>query len=263
MDIILQLDAWIWGLALLAFMSVAWFVGRRVPLPIDRDKPESSSRIEDAAMALFGLLLAFCFAGAAGRYEARKGLLRDDAISIGDFATTASVLEEPLRTEIHAEVVRYVDQRLTFGRTRFDDEAMSGVLAEGRRLQDRMFTLVQRAVAEKNTPSIHTALLKGYNGMTMAHDQRLYGSQNHVPASIVVMLVILGVYAAFVLARMSGHGATPQPLMIRAFTYMALVSIVFTVTIDLEQPRRGMMRVSQVPMTDLRAALGGEWPGSR
>ncbi len=256
MDLLLDLGAWVWGLGLFASMSLAWFIGRKVPLHRERDKLEGTSRIEDGAMALFGLLLAFCFAGAASRYETRKGLLLDDSIAIGDFATTAYALEEPLRSELRAEVSRYVDQRLRFGQTLYGGAEMKTVLAEGRREHDRMFALVQRAVHEKNSPSIHAALMNGFNGMTMAHDKRYYGSYNHVPSTIVFMLVLFAMYASFVLARMSGVDASARTLVIRAFTYMTLVSIVFTVTIDLEQPRRGMMRVSQTPMLDLKASLG-------
>lgn len=255
MDLLLDLGAWVWGLALLALMSLAWFVGRKVPLHRDRDKLDGTSRIEDGAMALFGLLLAFCFAGAASRYETRKGLLLDDSIAIGDFATTAYALEEPVKSELRAEVIRYVEQRLRFGQLRFGSPEMTAVVAEGRRSHDRMFALVQRAVREKNSPSIHAALMNGFNGMTMAHDRRLYGAINHVPVTIVFMLVFFAMYASFVLARMSGSDASARTLRVRAFTYMSLVSIVFTVTIDLEQPRRGIMRVSQAPMQDLRAGL--------
>jgi hypothetical protein len=251
---ILELDAWLLGFALFVLMSLAWWAGSRMPFHANHDKPEGS-HIESAALALFGLLLAFCFAGAAARYEARKDFLLDDAVAIGDFATTASALEDPLKSELRAEVIRYVDQRLLYARTRFDDPAMPGLVAQARHHHDRLLELVRRAINEKNTPTIHAPLLNAYNGLTMSHDRRLYGSQNHVPATIIVMLVTLAIYASFVLARMSGQHACQRPIMARAFAYLALVSIVFVVTIDLDQPRRGMMRVSQIPMEDLRMSL--------
>ena len=91
--------------------------------------------------------------------------------------------------------------------------------------------------------------------MTKAHDERLYGTQNHVPLSIVGMLMTLAVYTSFILARMSGAEVKTSRLTVRALAYLILIAIVFTVTIDLEQPRRGMMRVSQAPMMDLLAGL--------
>ena len=41
----------------------------------------------------------------------------------------------------------------------------------------------------------------------------------------------------------------------RIFAYAMLVGMVFFVTIDLEQPRRGLLRVSQTPIEDLRSLL--------
>ena len=126
MDAILNFDARIWGLALFAVMSFAWLLGRHMLMDPDYDQPKTTSKIEEAGMALFGLLVAFCFAGAADRYEGRKALLLHDAISIGDFATTASTLQEPARTAIHNELVRYVEQRLAFGKIRFGGPEMPG-----------------------------------------------------------------------------------------------------------------------------------------
>ena len=261
MDFFVRLDSWLSATLFTALMVIAWWLGDRVRLiggrateePPDR-KP--STRIEDAALALFGLLLAFCFAGASARYEARKQVLLDDAMAIGGLATVAGLLDEPDRSAIQGELRVYVEQRLVFGTTPLDDPAMKGLLRDARASQGRMTALVSAAIARKNTPSVHPALVNALNGVGEAADRRLFRVREHVPGSIVLMLVLFGVFAAFTMGRLRDAEPSVPGSSARMVAYAALVGLVFFVTIDLEQPRRGLLRVSQAPMEELRSSLG-------
>lgn len=264
MDFFLEIDAWLSGILFYLLMLAAWYLGKILCRRIGPVDSEGSTRTEDAAFALFGLLLAFCFSGAAGRYEARKEYLRADAIAIGDFATTASALEEPAKSRIHSQLVDYVKQRLVFGQTRFDSAEMPGIIEGGRKIQNQILAEVQKVISGKNTPTLHTPLMNGFNGLTSAHDQRLYGVQNRVPGNIIMMLVFFGLYMAFATGRFGGSSKGIVS-WIRIGSHAALVALVFAVIIDLEQPRRGLLRVPQTPMQDLLLSLTGESanPGSR
>ncbi|MBS0418641.1 MAG: hypothetical protein JSR66_13085 [Proteobacteria bacterium] len=251
MNIFVQLDAWESALILAGLMILGWLVGVRARG--STPEPVSSTRIEDGGLALFGLLLAFCFSGAASRYEVRKELLRDDAIAIGDFATVSSVLEEPERSALNREIRTYVEQRLEFGPMRLDDPRMLQLIAEGRDTHARMLALVRHAIANKNTPTVHVPLLNAFNGVTSSHDKRLYGVRDHVTGSIVLMLVLFGIFTTFTLGRL--HDQRGRGSLFRISAYVCLVALVFYVTVDLEQPRRGLILVSQAPMQELLTAL--------
>ncbi len=253
MDFILQLDSLLLSLILFVLMFAFWWLGY-VKFSAHNHHGEST-RIEDASLALFGLLLAFCFAGAAGRYETRKALLKDDAIAIGGFATAASVLKEPINSQINAELVTYAKQRMVFGVARKTDPNAQEILDSGRESHSRILELVKKAIAENNTPTAHVALLNGYGNMTQAHDERYYGIQNQVPGSILLMLVIFALNASFVMGRFTPPGKTKTSGVVRIAIYIFLVVMVFDVTIDPEQPRRGFMLVSQAPMQDLLTSL--------
>lgn len=257
MELFIRLDGWLSAILFASLMVVGWQLGRLVRRRTSpaEDGKAPSTRIEDAGLGLFGLLLAFCFSGAAGRYEARKELLRDDAIAIGDFATTASILEDPDRADLNREIRTYVAQRMAFGPMRLDDPRMPALLEEGRASHARMGAIVRRAIAGKNSPTIHTPLLNGLNGLTSAHDKRLYGVRDHAAGSVVLMLVLFGVFTTFTMGRLHEQQENRRRSMFRVGTYIALVALVFFVIIDLEQPRRGILRVSQVPMQELLTSL--------
>ena len=97
--------------------------------------------------------------------------------------------------------------------------------------------------------------MNAFNAVTAAHDRRLYGVRNHVPGSIVLMQVVFGVFTTFTMGRLHDQHEKTAASLFRTGAYVVLVTLVFAVTIDLEQPRRGMMRVSQAPMEDVLSSL--------
>lgn len=259
MDIFLRLDSALSGVIFFALMLIGWWLGNRIRLKRGADL-EASTRIEDAGLALFGLLLAFCFSGAVGRYENRKALTREEAIAIGDFVTVAGGLKTVLGNEIKQKVIEYTRQRLVSYDLRMDNPLFANAIRKGRQLHGEIFSIVKKVVAENNTPTLHTPLMNGFNGLTKAHDQRYYAAFDQVPGGIVLLLVLFGFYSAFTIGRLStnvetrSHKASAS-LTAQAMLYSILVSLVFTTTIDLEQPQRGFLTVSRTPMTDLLHSL--------
>lgn len=252
MDIFVTQDAWLSALLFAALMFVGWGLGSLMR-KWGGNSPATSTRIEDGSLALFGLLLAFCFSGAAGRFEARKDLLQNDVVAIADFASVASMLEEPERHALLNELETYVQQRMAFGKIRLEDSKMPQLIEDGQKTQMRMLAIVRQAITHKNTPSIHTPLINAFNGLTAAHDHRLFGLRDHVNAHIVWMMVLFGVFTTFTMGRL--HEPSGKSGLFRIGSYIALVALVFFVTIDLEQPRRGLILLSQTPMLELSHSI--------
>lgn len=253
MDFFVALDAWQSALVFAGLMLAGWFLGTKMR---SADSGVSSStRIEDGSLALFALLLAFCFSGAASRYDTRKDLLSRDAVAIGELASVGSMLQNPDRQDLRNEIRRYVAQRIEFGPMRLDDPKMPQVIKEGRDSQERMLAIIRRAVANNDTPSVHAPLLNAFNAVTEAHDRRLFAVRDHVNGSIVMMLVFFGVFTTFTMGRLQDR--TGRGSLLKISSYIGLVALVFFVIMDLEQPRRGLILVSQVPMQELSQSLQG------
>src|SRR5262245_34580343 len=97
MRFVLQFDPALTATFFARRMALAWRVGIKVGNRSETDRV--FSRFDDGALALFGLVLAFDFAGASARYDARKKLVLAEATAIGDFTGTAVMLEEPQRNQ--------------------------------------------------------------------------------------------------------------------------------------------------------------------
>ncbi len=258
MSVILHVDAWKLGLLFIAVMLVVGWLGARTAPEVTAPDKSPNTRIADASIALFALLLAFSFSGAADRYEHRKGYLLDEAIAIGDFAATASMLDAPAKDEIRRELALYVKERITFGSVHLDAPEMKQVTARSRASQGRIQAIVRRIITAKDSPTLHTPLMNGFNGVTMTHDRALYGSQNQLSDTIIGLLVLFGCISAFLTGRFSGHAgraASSFASMRWIMLYSLLVGAVFTVTMDLEQPHRGIMRNSKASLVDVLASL--------
>ncbi len=258
MSVILHFDAWKLGLLFFVLMlGSGWLGAMSRPSAGDAAKGENT-RIPDASIALFALLLAFTFSGASDRYENRKGFLLDEAIAIGDFATTASMLESPEREQIRHELIDYVKERLAFGRVHIDSPEMEDVANRSREIQSNIQSILREVITAKKSTTIHTPLLNGFNGITMTHDKAFYGSRNQVSDTIILLLVTFGLISAFMTGRFGvsrDRSSRLLPSMTWIVVYTVLVTAVFTVIMDLEQPHRGVMKNSKVPLTDLLTAL--------
>lgn len=248
MRLLLSLDPAATAALFALLMVTAWrlgiWVGRR------SGTEQVLSRFDDGALALFGLVLAFSFAGAAGRFDSRKKLVLNEATAIGDFAGTIAVLAEPERSELARELRHYVALRLSYGHTRFDDPSMPELTAETRATQGRLGSVVERAIRTGNTTSVHNALITTWNATTTAHENRLQANADHIPGSVLIMLLVFGLFSTYTMGHLT-EGTRQAP----ALGYVAFVALVSWVTLDMETPRRGLLRVSQEPMAEIQAQL--------
>ena len=75
--------------------------------------------------SLYGLLLAFSFSGAAGRYDARKQLIVEEANAIGTAYLRVDLLPTETQPAMRAQFRNYVDSRLAVYRDFSDIETAS------------------------------------------------------------------------------------------------------------------------------------------
>lgn len=233
-------EALLYSLALVGLMLGGWELGIRYGHRAECETP-GTTRIDDAILALLGLLLAFSFSSAATKHEYRKQAAIAEASAIGDLAGAGTMLEEPARSTLARELREYVDLRLELSRIPYDDVAEVPLLRRTRALQLDVTRTIRQAIHDGNNPSIHTALIAALNETTTAFEKRRAGLRDHVPATVPLMLGVSALASAFCLGRIQGvarrreRGATAM--------FISLVALVLFVTLDLEQPRRGLVRV--------------------
>jgi len=245
-------EAWISATVLGAAMLLCSEIGRRFGARSRLTHPERRghhTRVEDAIFSILGLLLAFSFSAAAARFQLREQQVVHEATAIGDFTGAAGALAEPMRAELSGLARDYTQKRLEFARLKLDDPAQLEISRTTRELQSRLSEATYQAIRSGNTPSIHVALINALNGLVTAYEERLAGLRHHLPAPILLMITTFAILSALMLGRLNGLESRPDWLP--RIVFAALISLVVWVMLDLEQPRRGWVTVSETAMQEL------------
>jgi hypothetical protein len=244
--------------ALLAFggTTTAALVGARIGRNFHPQLTESARTqlfgIEASVVGLLALLLGFSFAMGAERYELRRKLVLDEANAIGtSWLRTATVADEA-GAEIRQLLSQYVDSRLAI--VRAGTAADRRTLLEASERLERQIWSRAAALAKQDPRSIPAGLLlQSLNEMIDLNTLRIGAARNHVPGIVLIALVVVAMLAmGWVGAGVSASGRRgTATLLILA----AMITFVITVIVDLDQPRIGLIRVSQAAMLDLQRTL--------
>ncbi len=232
-------------------MLAAWIAGKRMGERLPRSGGVKPSKFDDAAMALLGLLLAFAFGMSIAKHDQRRLAVVADSNAIGDFYTCASLLKEPVRTELLSVIRQYVQLRLDLVRGQLTSSDLERALAKFDRLHTQMTDLVRQAVSE-GTP-IAVSLTNTLNEVTSNQSSRLAAYRDRLPAGILLLLFACAVVTALLIGREQGAAGSRD--FAGTFCFILLVSIALYVTLDLNRPERGLIRVSQEPIERLLSSM--------
>jgi hypothetical protein len=243
--------AWLAAVALAAGMTACFALGWR----LERNRPRLAesewSGMVGLALTLLSLMLAFTFSTALGQHSQRREQLVDDTNAIGDFYTCASFLDEPERSQLLAVVRRYAEHRLRLANQHPDDAGVTRELATIAEMQAVMQHWVGQAVARGGPVVI--PLVNTLNGVTSHHAARLAAIRYRLPWSIVAVL-FFGALSASLVAGMQ-QGARGHLLAVSTAVFIVLVSMVVWVILDLDQPTRGVITISEEPLERLIANM--------
>src|SRR5271156_5184827 len=111
-EFLYQQDEFLITLAALALFIIAIEIGfrrgRAVREGLDDPTKSQLSTLQGAVIGLLALLLAFSFAMAEGRFDARQSLVVEEANAIGTAYLRSQLLPEPYRDEIKNSLRGYL-----------------------------------------------------------------------------------------------------------------------------------------------------------
>ncbi len=243
------------GLFLLA-AEAGFRLGRRRHEPADERTKGHLGSLQGALLGLLALMLGFTFAMAMGRFDARKSLVLDEANAIGTTALRARLLPEAQRGEILPLLRSYVDARLAFYDVGIDPVRLEETYSTAARLQEQLWQVAVR-LAQEDPRSVPAGLfVSSLNETIDLSEKRRQALDNHVPEPVLVVVIGLAAVALGFVGHACGLDGP------RRFASTALVSLlialVILVILDLDRPRRGVIRVSQASMIRLKHSLAGE-----
>ena len=246
----------IWAVLILTVGLVFLFleIGARIGLArvAKGTKADVSSAMVGATMGLLAFLMAFTFNAAAGRHEARRTLVMDEANAIERLWLRTDFLVEPYRSTARDLIKQYVDLRV---RATSGDIDVADALRQSSAIQERLWAQAVEIGSQKDAIAISMNLyVQALNEVFDLQVKRVtVGLRSRVARSIWVALALLLAAGMIMVGVQVGQSGSRN----RAIEIALAVSfsIVFFTIVDLDRPLEGLIDVSQQATIDLQQRI--------
>jgi uncharacterized protein (DUF2164 family) len=209
--------------------------------------------IESALLGLLALLLGFAFAMAITRFDVRKQVVMEEANDLQTTFLRAQLLRQPYQAESSRLLREYVDSRVAYYQAGADRQKIRDALERTSQLQIRLWTVAVAAVRYDSNEVTTGYYVQSLNGLIDDHTKRLAAMENHVPEFILLLLVFVATMSIGVTGYSAGLKRA-RLLVLRAILAI-LVAATLLVIVDLDRPRRGLIKVSEGGMLQLQQDL--------
>jgi hypothetical protein len=244
--------------ALLLFLGMLAMLeaGRRLGLGRRQHETDSDRSnfgvIEGAVFAVFGLLIAFTFSGAASRFNEKRMLIAQEVNAVQTAYLRLQLLPQEQRIALQELFRQYVDSRLESYRRMPDEQAAAAERANSEKLQKQIW---EHAVTATTLPGAHPdagwLLLPALNAMIDITTVRTMALQIHPPRTIYALLFGLGLVCSLFAGYRMASAQHRSWLHILGFT--VVVVVIAYVILDLEYLREGLIRIQTADQLLIKA----------
>ena len=214
---------------------------KRIPKESEGERG-SLGTIEGAVFALFGLVMAFSFSGAAARFNEKRMLIAEEVNTIETGYLRLQLVAQPAQPDLQELFRRYVDSRLETYRQLPSMQSAEKEMAKSKKIQEEIW---RDAVAATLLPNSHPdagkLLLPALNNMIDISTTRTMALQLHPPRGVYALLFGLGLICSLLAGYRMAIGQYRSWLHIFGFTVITV--IVVYVILDVEYPRSGLIRL--------------------
>jgi hypothetical protein len=247
-------------LTFLVIMEAAYRLGRRHESRSDDVIRTHVTALQSAVLGLLSLLLGFNFVMAVARFDARRTLIQEEVSAINTAHLRAQLLAPGERREATSLLRAYVATRVELTRAVDDSARIEAAIAAAAQIQRQLWAVVEGAVAQGSSAIAIAQFIQSANEVITVNDKRRAALDNHVPETVLDLLVgVAGVALGFIAY---GYGLTGRRRHGAAVIYATLIAVVLTVIVDLDRPRSGFIRVSDDAMIRMQETLGRETPSA-
>jgi hypothetical protein len=173
-----------------------------------------------------------------------------EANALGTAYLRADTIAEPQRGELKAALKEYTADRVIL-LSREGREQIEPLLAKVGGLHERMWRSAIKATQD-NAP-LMAVVLPPINEVIDLHSTHLAMARRHLP--VPIMALLLGTAAIGIGMIGFGNGRVGRRFSVLDSVYGAVLVIALWMTIDLDYPGTGLIRVSNLPVAETLAAM--------
>lgn len=247
------LPLWLFVLLFILLTFACYEIGYRIG---NRPKARGEPAEEGAAgvlvgsiLALMAFLLAVTMGMAGDRFDTRRGLVLQEATTIGTTYLRAGYLPEPAATELQAMLREYLPLRVTPS----DPEQLQANIRRSEELHTEMCALAEDVAREAGN-DVNALFIESLNDTIDLHTMRLTaGLYGRVPATILWLLIIGSALSLGLVGYSAGLAGKRSPVI--AGVLIFAMGTVLALVVDLDRPADGLIRTNQQPLIDLQESI--------
>jgi hypothetical protein len=221
-------------------------VTRSADEPFDRQV----GLVRTSTGALVAFLIGFAFSGAASRFIKRLDIIVNEANALSTAYLRADTIAEPQRSELKAALKEYTADRARL-LSREGRDQIEALLAKVGGLHERMWRSAINGT--RDDAPLMEVVLPPINEVIDLHATHLAMARRHLP--IPIMAVLLGTVAISVGMIGFGNGRVGRRFSLLDAVYGAVLAAALWMTIDLDYPGIGIIRVSNRAVVEALAAM--------
>jgi len=239
---------------LLAFMFLATEVGNRIGRRYQsRGLEKGTDLITSSLLTLLALLLGFTISMAEARYSLRIELLMQEANTIGTAYLRVGLMTQSLKVQVEDEIRDYLAARVEFYRAPPIAEQLAEISARTDRIEDMIWQRVRAHVQVNPRSSSSLLIVNSINEMFDSRSDQEILFHVRMPRSINHLLLLSSVLVVGLVSYSFGLAGYHR------FTFAALLNIIVALTmfvmLDLDRPRRGLIKIPTDGLVELQARL--------
>ena len=206
-------------------------------------------------LALMAFLLAVAMGMADDRFDTRRGLVLEQANSIGTTYLRAGYLPAPGNEDMRELLREYAPLMVATS----DLAVVEAHHAQALELERQMWSIIENIVIETGGSDVQSTFIESLNDTIDLHESRwVAGIYARVPPTVGLLLIGGSILAIGMLGY--GAGLTQKRSVISAVVTIVAFAAVITLVIDLDRPRDGFITVSQQPLFDVISQMGPPSP---
>ena len=246
---------------LLASMVGAMEAGYRIGLRRQASATESTRRhingIQASLLGVLALLLGFTFSLALQRFDSRSDAVVDEANAIGTAYLRTKLIPRAVGEPAAQLWQSYTDLRVQAGAVDLaHDSERQALDAKADRVLEALWGTAQRAIEAEKNPATSGLYVQAVNEAIDSRGRNDAVLKRHVPEVILILLYGTLLMTSGVVGYAAGVSWHRPPLV--TYIFVTLLVILAFIIVDLDRPRRGLIRVDQSSLVALKAAIDAE-----
>lgn len=221
-------------IGVLVCIFVGTRIGRRRIARHGKNALNGFGTIDAALFGLMGLLVAFTFTTAAGRFEDRVNLISDHVNAISTAYLQLDLLEEPRKEELNEMFRGYLDALIHLYETADTQAELQQARSEIAVLESEIWERAVEAARQDKSQPLAQFLLTSLNEMFDMGKTPILKPRLHPPTVVFVMIGI----TVCICALFAGIGAAKSNRQspVHAAGFALLTSLSIYLILDLEYP---------------------------